>query len=417
MPTQHLRTRAVHAGRADLTGLGVHAPPIDLSTTYPLADVASGGDSYEHLAGGNDLAPGASPVYARLWNPTVARFEEALADLEHAEGAVAFGTGMAALTAVLVGAGQVERESGAQGGTAHVVGVRPLYGGSDHLLTTGLVGTSVTWTDPRLPVAEAVRAAMTPSTRVVLLETPANPTLDLVDIRAVAAAARSVAPEVVVVVDSTFATPVLQQPLTLGADLVLHSATKFIGGHGDAMGGVVAVAPGRTDWLARLRIVRALTGALLHPLGAYLLHRGLATLPLRVREQQRGATEVAAALAEHPAVADVLHPSRPGADPLGLVGRQMAGPGSVLAIRVRGGLEAAAEVASSLRLVTHAVSLGGVDTLVQHPAALTHRPVQGDARPDGGLLRFSIGLEHPADLVTDLVQALDRVTLLEAARA
>ena len=426
--TPHLSTRAVHAGRADLTGLGVHAPPLDLSTTYPLADVEAGGDSYERLATGGDLGPGASPVYARLWNPTVARFEEAVADLEHAGGAVAFGTGMAALSALLVAAGQVEREAADGDGAggpdprgAHVVGVRPLYGGSDHLLATGLLGTQVTWTDPSLAVTDAVRAAMTPRTRLVLLETPANPTLALVDVRAVAAAARSVAPDVVVVVDSTFATPVLQQPLSLDADLVLHSATKFIGGHGDAMGGVVAVRPGLDAWLARLRTVRALTGALLHPLGAYLLHRGLATLPLRVREQQAGATRLAAALAEHPAVAEVLHPSRPGADPHGLVGghvgAQMAGPGSVLAMRLHGGLEAASEVARSLRLITHAVSLGGVDTLVQHPAALTHRPVQGDARPDEGLLRLSVGLEDPTDLLADLVQALDRAVLLQAAPA
>ncbi len=414
----HLSTRAVHAGRADLTGLGVHAPPLDLSTTYPLPDVEAGGDSYERLATGGDLGPGASPVYARLWNPTVARFEDAVADLEHAGGAVAFGTGMAALSALLVAAGQVERDScDADPRGAHVVGVRPLYGGSDHLLATGLLGTHVTWTDPSLPVTDAVLAAVTPRTRLVLLETPANPTLELVDVRAVAAAARSVAPDVVVVVDSTFATPVLQQPLSLGADLVLHSATKFIGGHGDAMGGVVAVRPGLDAWLARLRTVRALTGALLHPLGAYLLHRGLATLPLRVREQQAGATRLAAALAEHPAVAEVLHPSRPGADPLGLVGTQMAGPGSVLAMRLHGGLEAASQVARSLRLITHAVSLGGVDTLVQHPAALTHRPVQGDARPDEGLLRLSVGLEDPSDLLDDLVQALDRAVLLQTAPA
>jgi cystathionine beta-lyase/cystathionine gamma-synthase len=417
-----LRTRAVHAGRADLGDLGVHALPLDLSTTYPLPDVVAGGDSYERLAGGGDLEAGASPVYARLWNPTVARFEEAMADLEHAVGAVAFGTGMAALSAVLVAAGQVEREGTAATGEAaaagaHVVGVRPLYGGSDHLLATGLLGTTITWTDPALPVEDAVRAAVTPRTRLVLLETPANPTLDLVDVRAVVRAVRAVAPDAVVAVDNTFATPVLQQPLDLGADLVLHSATKFIGGHGDAMGGVVAVRPGLTAWLARLRTVRALTGALLHPLGAYLLHRGLATLPLRVREQQAGATTLAAALAGHPAVRDVLHPSRPGADPSGLVGRQMSGPGSVLAVRLRGGMPAAAAVASSLRLVTHAVSLGGVDTLVQHPAALTHRPVQGDARPDDGLLRLSVGLEDPADLLADLVQALDRAVLLEQAPA
>ncbi len=400
-------TRAVHAGRADLRDLGVHALPIDLSTTYPLPDVAAGGDSYEHLAGGGDLAAGASPVYARLWNPTVARFEDAVADLEDGAGAVAYGTGMAALSAVLVAAGQEEREHG--GGAAHVVAVRPLYGGSDHLLATDLLGTRVTFTDPRRCPAEALVEALRPTTRVVLVETPANPTLELTDLRATVALVRAHAPHALVAVDNTFATPVLQQPVHHGADLVLHSATKFLGGHGDAMGGVVVVAPGREGVLARLRTVRALTGALLHPMGAYLLHRGLATLPLRVREQQATATGLAAALADHPAVEAVHHPSVPGADPLGLVGTQMSGPGSVLAVRVAGGLAAASRVASSLRLVTHAVSLGGVDSLVQHPAALTHRPVRGEASPHPGVLRLSVGLEDGGDLLADWVQALDRV--------
>lgn len=410
-PEPALSTRAVHAGRADLRDLGVHALPIDLSTTYPLADVASGGDSYEHLAGGGDLGPGASPVYARLWNPTVARFEEAVADLELGAGAVAYGTGMAALSAVLVAAGQDEREHG--GSAAHVVAVRPLYGGSDHLLASDLLGTRVTFTDPRSGTVEGLLAALRPTTRVVLVETPANPTLELTDLGELAAVVHAHAPQALLAVDNTFATPVLQQPVRHGADLVLHSATKFLGGHGDAMGGVVVVAPGRERVLARLRTVRALTGALLHPLGAYLLHRGLATLPLRVREQQATATRLAAALADHPAVEAVHHPSAPGADPLGLVGTQMSGPGSVLAVRVAGGLAAASQVASSLRLVTHAVSLGGVDSLVQHPAALTHRPVQGDASPRPGLLRLSVGLEDGAGLLADWVQALDRVAVTD----
>ncbi|GAB4068672.1 PLP-dependent transferase [Angustibacter speluncae] len=406
-PDPALSTRAVHAGRADLRDLGVHALPIDLSTTYPLPDVQAGGDSYERLAGGEDLAPGASPVYARLWNPTVARFEDAVADLEGGAGAVAYGTGMAALSAVLVAAGQDERARG--GEAAHVVAVRPLYGGSDHLLATDLLGTRVTFTDPRGCPLEGLVAALRPSTRVVLVETPANPTLELVDLEALVAVVREHAPGALVAVDNTFATPVLQQPVRHGADLVLHSATKFLGGHGDAMGGVVVVAPGREQVLARLRTVRALTGALLHPMGAYLLHRGLATLPLRVREQQATATHLAAALADHPAVEAVHHPSVPGRDPHGLVGTQLAGPGSVLAVRVAGGLDAAARVASSLRLLTHAVSLGGVDSLVQHPAALTHRPVQGDARPDPGLLRLSVGLEDVHDLLADWLRALDQV--------
>ena len=210
--------------------------------------------------------------------------------------------------------------------------------------------------------------------------------------------------DVPVLVDSTFATPVLQRPAQHGAALVMHSATKFLGGHGDVVGGVVACEP---EWAERLRSVRAVTGALLHPLAAYLLLRGLPTLPIRVEAQQRTATEVAAYLAGHPAVTAVHHPSRPGADPLGLLGKQQSGPGSLLAFDVRGGGAARAAAASTL-LITHAVSLGGIDSLIQHPASLTHRPVEQSARPHESLLRLSVGLEDAEDLIADLDQALQR---------
>lgn len=377
-------TRAVHAGRDDLAGLGVHVPPIDLSTTNPLPSVEGGGDAYETLATGGTLPAGASAVYQRLWNPTVARFETALAALEGTAEAVAFASGMAALTATLLAA--------TRDGKHHVVAVRPLYGGTDHVLATGLLGTEVTWARP-----DQVATAVRPDTALVVVETPANPTLDLVDITALATAAGP-AP---LLVDNTVATPVLQQPTRHGATLVLHSATKSIGGHGDVLAGAVACD---AAWATRLRQVRAVTGAILHPLGAYLLHRGLQTLPLRVRAQQAGAEKIAAWLAGHPAVERVHHPSLH--DPAGLVGRQLSGTGSLLAFEVRGGTPAAATVAGACRLITHAVSLGGVDTLIQHPASLTHRPVAGDAKPGGGLLRLSVGLEDPEDLRADLERAL-----------
>jgi len=204
-------------------------------------------------------------------------------------------------------------------------------------------------------------------------------------------------------VDNTFATPVLQNPADHGAALVLHSATKYLGGHGDAMGGVVACDPG---WAAALRRVRAVTGGLLHPLGAYLLHRGLATLPVRVRAQQESAQKVASWLAEHPAVHRVHYPGLPECDPEAIVGRQMRGPGAMVALTVEGGFETAARVTSEVRLFTHAVSLGGVDSLIQHPAALTHRPVAAVAKPGTDLLRLSIGLEDADDLCRDLDRAL-----------
>jgi methionine-gamma-lyase len=379
-------TIAVHAGREDLAGLGVHALPIDLSSTSPLPDLEAGGSSYEAMAAGGTPTPEGGSVYARLWNPTVARFESALAALEHAEAAVAFASGMAAMTAAILA-------STARNGRRHVLAVRPLYGGTDHLLSTGLLGTETTFCS-----AGEVAAAVRPDTAMVVLETPANPTLDLVDIRAVVDAAQGVP----VLVDNTFATPVLQNPIDFGASMVLHSATKYLGGHGDVVAGVIACDD---ETAAALRRVRAVTGGLLHPLGAYLLHRGLTTLPIRVRAQQAGAERVAAWLRTHPSVARVHYPGFAG-DPQGLLGTQMRGTGAMVAVDLHGGYEQARHVTSTVGLFTHAVSLGGVDSLIQHPAALTHRPVTADARPADSLIRLSIGLEAPEDLIADLDQAL-----------
>ncbi|MFC6285962.1 trans-sulfuration enzyme family protein [Nocardioides sp. GCM10027113] len=383
-----LDTDAVHLGREDLADLGVHVPPLDLSTTYPLPNVTDGGAAYETLATGRRPGVADSLVYQRLWNPNVDRFERAVASLEARPEAVAFATGMAALSAVLL--------ASVAAGRPHVVAVRPLYGGSDHLIATGLLGTSVTWAAPDR-VAEALR----PDTGLVVVETPANPTVDLVDLTAVVAQAG----DVPVLVDNTFATPVLQRPAVHGVTLVLHSATKFMGGHGDVMGGVVAADE---DWAVRLRQVRAVTGGLLHPLAAYELHRGLQTLPVRVRTQQETAAVLAGRLADHPKVAAVRYPGLKECDPQGLVGSQMAGPGSLLALELAGGYAAAQATAAGCRLITHAVSLGGVDTLVQHPAGLTHRPVAAEAKPGDALLRVSVGLEDVEDLWEDLDRALAR---------
>lgn len=385
--SSQFETRAVHGGMSGVRASGSHVPVIDFSTTNPLPSVETGGLSYEELATGHDLGEGRSAVYQRLWQPGVARFEESLAGLEGTDGAVAFGSGMAALAATLIAA--------ASAGTPHVVAVRPLYGGTDHVLESGLLGTRVTWTDAA-GIADAVEA----DTGLVVVETPANPTLELVDLRRVVDAAG----DVPVLVDNTFATPVLQRPARFGAALVLHSATKYLGGHGDVMGGVVAAD---RDWVERLRRVRALTGGLLHPMAAYLLHRGLRTLPVRVRAQQATAQLLAERLGEHPAVARVRYPGLPGQDPAGLVGTQLEGPGSIIALELAGGYDAAARFTESCELVTHAVSLGGVDSLVQHPASLTHRPVAGDAKPDAAVVRLSIGLEHVDDLTADLMAALD----------
>jgi len=385
--SSQFETRAVHGGMRGVRTSGSHVPVIDFSTTNPLGSVEAGGLSYEELATGHDLGEGRSAVYQRLWQPGVARFEESLGGLEGTEGAVAFASGMAALAATLIAT--------ASAGKPHVVAVRPLYGGTDHVLESGLLGTEVTWSD-----AAGIAAAIRPDTGLVIVETPANPTLELLDLRTVTDAAG----DVPVLVDNTFATPVLQRPAEFGATLVLHSATKYLGGHGDVMGGVVA---GDKYWVERLRRVRALTGGLLHPMAAYLLHRGLRTLPVRVLAQQETARVLAERLLAHPAVTHVHYPGLPGQDPAGLLGAQLDGPGSIIALELAGGYDAAARFTESCELVTHAVSLGGVDSLVQHPASLTHRPVAGEAKPRAAVVRLSIGLEHVDDLTADLMAALD----------
>ncbi|WP_344867311.1 trans-sulfuration enzyme family protein [Amycolatopsis ultiminotia] len=366
--TSALRTRAVHAGRADLADLGLHAVPIDFSTTYPARDSAAEARRIDEFAAGGEI----TGIYGRIGNPTVERFEQALAELEGFGHAVAFASGMAAVSACLL--------SAVSQGKPHIVGVRPLYGGTDHLLTTGLLGTDVTWAAP-----DDVAGSLRPETGLVFVETPANPTLSELDIAALAEACG----EVPVLVDNTFATPVLQRPGRHGARLVLHSATKFLGGHGDVMGGVVACG---AEEAARLRALRFATGGVLHPLAGYLLLRGLSTLPLRVQAASATAAELVERLGTHSAVYRVHYP-------------KLGGP--LVSFEVTGDPHA---VLGAVRLITPAVSLGSVDTLIQHPASLTHRIVAEDDRAGsgitGGLLRLSVGLEDVEDLWQDLDQAL-----------
>ncbi|MDX1740965.1 MAG: aminotransferase class I/II-fold pyridoxal phosphate-dependent enzyme [Rhodothermales bacterium] len=384
-------TRAVHAGRSEFMGMGVHAPPIDLSTTYPIGDLEAAIDSIDRLAAGSSGAT--NPIYARLHNPTVGRLEEAVAELEMADTAVAFSSGMAAMTAVILALK-------ARGD--HIVAVRPLYGGSDHLLDSRMLGVDITWATPDT-IVDAIRD----ETSLVILETPGNPTLALVDIeRAVQQAG-----DVPVLVDSTFATPVLQQPLRNGAAIVLHSATKFLGGHGDVIGGIVATSE---ELAVPIRQVRVATGAVLHPLGAYLLHRGMPTLSLRVERAQANAQVLASRLVEHKLVTNVMYPGLPGRDPLGVIPRQMSGPGSLISFELDADLDDIAFLMKSLEIITPAVSLGSTDTLIQHPAGLTHRVMSPEARKKTGitqnLVRLSVGVEDPDDLWNDLSHGFDAVS-------
>jgi cystathionine beta-lyase/cystathionine gamma-synthase len=393
-----LQTLAVHAGRHDFRDLGVHAPPLDLSTTYPVRTLVSGRDSIDELA--NGAATAESPIYARLCNPTVQRYEAAFAQMEKAEDGIAFASGMAAISGLFLSLRVRDMEDGKQ--RNHIIAVRPIYGCTDHLLDCGLLGFEVEWVEP-----DGIAAAVREQTALVIIETPANPTLHLVDIADVVRQAG----EVPVAVDNPFATPILQLPLQLGATFAVHSGTKYLGGHGDVLSGLIATS---SEWAARIRQVRILTGGNLHPMAAYMLHRSLPTLPLRVLKAQENAIFLAERLASHPAVAQVYFPGFGNSDPDDIVGRQMEGPGSVIAFEMAGGFDAAAATMCDTELFIPAVSLGSTDSLIEHPAGLTHRIVSEAGRDSGGitegLLRIAVGIEDATDLWKDLKSALDAAT-------
>jgi cystathionine gamma-synthase len=369
-----IETIAVHAGRRIDPATRAVATPIHLSTTF------------EREADGS--LPGGY-LYSREGNPNRAALEACLAALEGGAAAAAFSSGSAATHAIF--------QSLAPGD--HVVAPRDAYYGTQKLLTTvfepwRLEATFVDMTD-----AAAVEAAIRPSTRVVWVETPSNPLFTITDIARVAGLAHAAGARCVC--DNTFATPALQRPLELGADLVMHATTKYIGGQSDVMGGAL-VARQEDELFGRVRAVQAAAGAVPSPFDCWLLLRSVSTLPHRMRQHSGGALAVARFLAEHPAVHAVHYPglpSHPGSD---IAARQMLLPGGMLSFRVRGRREAALGVAARVRLFTRATSLGGAESLIEHRAT-----VEGPTtRTPDDLLRCSIGLEHPDDLIEDLAQAL-----------
>jgi cystathionine beta-lyase/cystathionine gamma-synthase len=386
-PGLHAESRAIRAGRADNdTAL---APILWATTTFVTSTVEEG----RRLA----TTSGAHRFYSRYGNPTVRGFEEAIADLEGAETARAFASGMGAISAVVLGlcsAGD------------HIVAQRQLYAGTQLLLQHACprFGIDVTFVDATEPGAFA--AAVRPGhTVLVLAETPANPRLDLADLDEVGAI---VGP--ITVVDSTFATPLAQRPLDHGVDLVVHSATKAIAGHNDATLGVVAGRAELIDWLYSFAVLQ---GANASPFDAMNGLRGLRTLGVRLQRQSDSAVRLAEALEGHPEVEAVLHPGLASHPQHELALRQMALPGGLLTFDVRGGVAAGSTFVEAVRLAQLATSLGGPETLVTHPASTTHVNLSADEltanRIGEGTVRVSVGLEHPDDIVADFLQALEAV--------
>jgi len=379
-----LETRAVRAGRA--FSRDSLAPVLFPATTYEVAEVAD----HQRMAG----SPRTSHYYSRFGSPSVQEFEEAVAVLEGAEAALASSSGMAAVTSVVFGLCSTGD---------HVVVQRQLFSVTSTLFTAHLprFGIDVTFVDGTDPqqFADAVRPGRT---QVVFVETPANPALSLTDIEAVAAI-----PGPFTVVDSTFATPVLQQPLALGADLVLHAATKGLAGHNDALLGVVAGSRDLIDAIWGWHVVQ---GGQASPFDAWNGLRGIRTLSVRVQQQCATALTLAEHLSGHPAVASVSYPGLDAHPQRDLAKRQMSAGGTVLAIEVAGGADAAVRFCESTRVARIALSLGGPETLVTYPAATVARMTPDERAELGitdGLVRISVGLEHADDLMADLDQALD----------
>ena len=377
---------------------GSHEMPIYQTSTFTFDRAA---EAASRFAG---EAPGY--VYTRMGNPTVARWEAKVAALE-SEGtereaaAVAFGSGMGAVTAAVLAC--VEHGD-------HVVAVRPLYGGTTELLDQVLprYGVAVTMVCPG-DLPKALEAAVRrPRTRLVVVETPANPTLDIVDLAHAAAVAESVGARLLV--DNTFATPVLQKPLGFGADLVVHSSTKYLGGHGTVVGGVV-VSADRELLGGRVTQMKKVLGSVPSPFDAWLLLQGVKTLRLRVERAAQTARRLAAELAQHRLVEWVRYPGLvddPGHE---VASRQMLGFGAMIAFGIRGGSESGRRFLDALAVCKRAVSLGCTDTLVEHPASMTHAHVSSEERAAAGitdgLIRVSVGLESAEELERDLLRALD----------
>lgn len=384
-------TRAIHHGHDPFAHHGALNPPLYLSATY----------AFESTAQGQRRFRGEEPgyIYSRVGNPTESVLEEKLAVLEGGEAALAMASGMGAITSLFwtfVAPGD------------EVVVDMTLYGCTYAFLTEGLrkFGIGVHFVD--LGDTAALRAALTDRTRFVFFETPANPNMRVVDIAMVAELAHRVGARVVV--DNTYCTPYLQRPLEHGADFVVHSLTKYLSGHGDLIAGAVI---GRREDIQQIHAhgVKDMTGAVISPLDAYLTIRGLKTLELRMDRHCASAAQLAELIAAHCAVDAVYYPGLPSHPQYRLAQRQMRAPGGMIAFELKGGYDAGVRFMDAVRLAMRAVSLGDAETLVQHPASMTHitYPPEERARHgiSEGLVRLSVGLENIEDLVVDIRNALD----------
>ncbi|EFG27715.1 methionine gamma-lyase [Fusobacterium periodonticum] len=388
-----LGTTAIHAGT--LKNLyGTLAMPIYQTSTFIFDSAEQGGRRFALEEAGY--------IYTRLGNPTTTVLEDKIAALEEGEAAVATSSGMGAISSTLwtiLKAGD------------HIVTDKTLYGCTFALMCHGLTrfGIDVTFVDTSN--LDEVKNAMKENTRVVYLETPANPNLKIVDIEALAKLAHT-NPNTLVIVDNTFATPYMQKPLTLGADIVVHSVTKYINGHGDVIAGLVITNKALADQI-RFVGLKDMTGAVLGPQDAYYIIRGMKTFEIRMERHCKNARRVVEFLNNHPKIERVYYPgleTHPGYE---IAKKQMKDFGAMISFELKGGFEAGKTLLNSLKLCSLAVSLGDTETLIQHPASMTHSPYTKEEREAAGitdgLVRLSVGLENVEDIIADLEQGLEKI--------
>ena len=385
-------TKQIHVGKHE-NSAGALTTPIYQTSTFEFATVEQGGRRFAGQEAGY--------IYTRLGNPTVTSVEEKVAALEGGEAALGTAAGMGAISCELwtsVVAGD------------EIVASDTLYGCTFALLNHGMTkfGVSVKFID--MADLEAVKAAMSEKTKVVYLETPCNPTLKVVDIEEIAKIAHGYNKDIRVIVDNTFASPYLQQPLKLGADTVVHSATKYINGHGDVIAGFVV---GKADFIAKVRMfgLKDMTGAVMSPFDAFLIARGLKTLDIRMEKHCANAMKVARFLHDHPAVAKVYYPGLEDFEGYEIAKKQMKLPGGMMSIELKADRDKVAAALNKLQLCTIAVSLGDAETLVEHAASMTHSTyTKEELAASGiseGLVRISVGLEDADDIIADMKAVLD----------
>ncbi len=383
-------SKLIHSGEID-DQFGSATVPIYQTSTFRFKDADHGARLFAGQEEGY--------IYTRIGNPTIRALERNIADLENGYDGIAFSSGMAAVTAIylaFLGAGK------------HVVCTASVYGPSRSVLEKDFSRFGVEATFVHTSDLEAVKNAIKPNTALIYIETPANPTMEITDIAEVAKIARQ--HNIPLAVDNTFATPYLQNPLDLGADIVLHSITKFINGHADIVGGVVVTKT--KEHYDLIRHIMVYFGGNMDPHQAYMVLRGVKTLSLRVEKAQQNAIKIAEYLEKHPKIAWVNYPGLPSHPQYDLMKKQMRGPGSMISFGMKGGFEAGKKLMNNVRMIMLAVSLGGVESLIQHPASMTHAGVPKEAREKAGitddLVRFSVGIEDVDDIIADLEQALEK---------